>query len=505
MANQGKVFNDPIHGHVDLHPLLIKIIDTPQFQRLRNLKQLGGVYFVYPGASHNRFEHSIGAAHLAGELVRALKARQPELNITERDILCVEIAGLCHDLGHGPFSHLFDGIFVPMVLKKKEDMKKSGKLDEKKKKEIEEEIEQLKTWKHEKGSCDMFDHLVKCNNLEQEMKDCGLELPEDLTFIKEMIMPKQIKDKEWPHEGRGKDKAFLYEIVSNKSSGVDVDKFDYLARDCYHLGVQNNFDHNRFLKFARVCEVEGKEWKHICIRDKMMDNMYDLFHARHCNHRRACQHKVNNIIGHMTAEAFLKADEHIKVKGSGGKMFTISTAIGDMEAYTKLTDNLFEQILNSSDEELKDAKEILEKIIARKFYRFLGDKTLGEEDQKLDKEAAMDQISEWKKELAGDQLTPEDFVVEVITFDYGKGGKDPVQYVYFYSKDNPDQAKGMSADQKSRIRTVCFSEKLIRVYYKNPEEQSLETAKKRFKQVEMQQQRREQRAQKRKASADSGT
>ncbi|TDG96860.1 hypothetical protein EPR50_G00234340 [Perca flavescens] len=55
-----KVFNDPIHGTVELHPLLIKIIDTPQFQRLRNIKQLGGAYFVYPGASHNRFEHSIG-------------------------------------------------------------------------------------------------------------------------------------------------------------------------------------------------------------------------------------------------------------------------------------------------------------------------------------------------------------------------------------------------------------------------------------------------------------
>ena len=55
-----KVFNDPIHGHIRLHPLLVKIIDTPQFQRLRYIKQLGGCYFVYPGASHNRFEHSIG-------------------------------------------------------------------------------------------------------------------------------------------------------------------------------------------------------------------------------------------------------------------------------------------------------------------------------------------------------------------------------------------------------------------------------------------------------------
>ncbi|KAF6714557.1 Deoxynucleoside triphosphate triphosphohydrolase SAMHD1, partial [Oryzias melastigma] len=94
----GKVFNDSIHGHVELHPLLVKIIDTPQFQRLRNLKQLGGGYLVYPGASHNRFEHSIGVAYLAGVLAKTLQENQPELKITVRDILCVQIAGLCHDL-----------------------------------------------------------------------------------------------------------------------------------------------------------------------------------------------------------------------------------------------------------------------------------------------------------------------------------------------------------------------------------------------------------------------
>ncbi|MCJ8731126.1 hypothetical protein PDJAM_G00195600, partial [Pangasius djambal] len=99
ILSEHKVFNDPIHGHIELHPLLVRIIDTPQFQRLRNIKQLGGAYFVFPGASHNRFEHSIGVGYLAGCLVKALNEKQPELGITEQDILCVQIAGLCHDLG----------------------------------------------------------------------------------------------------------------------------------------------------------------------------------------------------------------------------------------------------------------------------------------------------------------------------------------------------------------------------------------------------------------------
>uniref|UniRef100_A0A2C9M4N8 Uncharacterized protein n=1 Tax=Biomphalaria glabrata TaxID=6526 RepID=A0A2C9M4N8_BIOGL len=55
-----KIFNDPIHGHIQLHPACQMIVDTPEFQRLRDIKQLGTVYFVYPGAAHNRFEHSLG-------------------------------------------------------------------------------------------------------------------------------------------------------------------------------------------------------------------------------------------------------------------------------------------------------------------------------------------------------------------------------------------------------------------------------------------------------------
>ncbi|KAJ1678775.1 SAM domain and HD, partial [Spiromyces aspiralis] len=98
-----KYFNDPVHasidkGYIKMMPYAVDIIDTPHFQRLRELKQLGSSYYVFPGASHNRFEHCLGVSHLARQMVQQLCEKQPELEIDERDVRCITLAGLCHDL-----------------------------------------------------------------------------------------------------------------------------------------------------------------------------------------------------------------------------------------------------------------------------------------------------------------------------------------------------------------------------------------------------------------------
>ncbi|XP_076023307.1 deoxynucleoside triphosphate triphosphohydrolase SAMHD1-like [Genypterus blacodes] len=460
-----KVFNDPIHGHVELHPLLIKIMDTPQFQRLRHIKQLGGAYFVFPGASHNRFEHSIGVGHLAGELVKALHERQPKLLISPRDILCVQIAGLCHDLGHGPFSHMFDKSFIPKARPKKK-------------------------WKHEQASINMFDYLVKKNRLRPVMKKHGLVLPEDLVFIKEQIAgpmdtsSSRRKNLQWPYKGRRKNKSFLYEIVANQTNAIDVDKWDYFARDCHHLGIQNNFDHRRSLMFARVINVDGQ--KHICTRDKEVGNLYDMFYTRNCLHRRAYQHKVGNIIEFMITEAFLKADQFIQIEGSRGKMFSLSKAIDDMEAYSKLTDHVFEQILHSPSEEhdMVEAKKILQNIVCRRLY-----KCLGETRAKEPMTVTQEMIKEWEADLAKSvpqcgvqevQLQPEDFVVNVVVFNYGMKGKNPIDKVRFYCKNDLTTAYPIPHGQVSRFLPKCFIEQVIRVYCKKRDPKSLKAAKKHF-------------------------
>ena len=102
------VINCPIHGFITLTSRMLSIVDTPEFKRLHNLRQLGVAYIVYPSANHTRFEHSLGVAHLAKLLIKNLQLNQPELCINDNQVELVQIAGLIHDIGHGPFSHLWD-------------------------------------------------------------------------------------------------------------------------------------------------------------------------------------------------------------------------------------------------------------------------------------------------------------------------------------------------------------------------------------------------------------
>ncbi|KAJ7374853.1 SAM domain and HD [Desmophyllum pertusum] len=406
-----------------------------------------------PGASHNRFEHCIGTCHLAGRLVKSLKKRQPELRITDEDMLCVKIAGLCHDLGHGPFSHMFDALFIPTA------RPDSG-------------------WKHEYASVKMFDHLMEVNNLLPSFAKYNLS-DGDVTFIKELIAGTALETNssmEWPHKGRGPEKSYLYEIVANKRTGIDVDKFDYFSRDCHCLGISNSFDHKRYMKFARVINVKGK--LQICVRDKEAGNIYDMFHTRNSLFRRAYQHKTSNIIERMIMEALLKADRNVRLRGSNGRMLSISESIDDMEAYTQLTDQVYYQILYSTDPALEEARNIILRIEKRDLYKCIGQTIL----RKLrDKEEIPDITQEMANCIeGGPHVEPEDFVIDIITFDYGMRDRNPIDEVRFYGKNNPDKPMIVRKDEVSNMLPEMFAEQHIRVHFRKNDPESLEKAKRCF-------------------------
>ena len=226
--------NDDIHSSILLCPVTRAFLSTPHMQRLRGLKQLGTVEHVYVNATHTRFEHSLGVMYLAEQLSRQLQRRQPKLGITDKDVLCVKLAGLLHDIGHGPFSHIYDGVFVPAANKASD---------------------KWSTWTHEDGSIMMISAALKHLGLAEDLNKLDFPLKQvgdgidayefgfcssidtsvslenvittrDIIFIKECILGEPLHG----HKrfiGRPKTKEFLYDIVSNRHCGLDVDKIDY--------------------------------------------------------------------------------------------------------------------------------------------------------------------------------------------------------------------------------------------------------------------------------------
>jgi len=108
-----KVIRDPIHDYIELDELALALIETPQMQRLRRIRQLGFSNLVYPGANHTRFEHSLGVYHLAKHLVKQVDEKQ------RNELLA---AALLHDIGHGPFSHATEDLILRYTRKSHEDI-----------------------------------------------------------------------------------------------------------------------------------------------------------------------------------------------------------------------------------------------------------------------------------------------------------------------------------------------------------------------------------------------
>ncbi|CAG8742438.1 10603_t:CDS:10, partial [Dentiscutata erythropus] len=402
-----KIINDPIHGYMEFEDWAVQIIDTPQFQRLREIKQLGTACFIFPGANHNRFEHSLGTAHLAYTFTKRLQQQSNE--ISEADLKCVTLAALCHDLGHGPFSHVFEKVSSGLGIQDDEG----------------------KVWKHEKGSVMMFDQLIK--ELGELDLESGFRLEtEDKKFIKALITG---KSNEMP--------KCLFNIVNNKDNSVDVDKFDYLGRDCYYLGMKSLFEFSRLMRFSRI--MDGQ----IVYNHKECFNIYEMFHTRYSLHKKVYNHRVSRAIDHMVIDALMKADSYYDIKN----------AIKEPTEYIKLNDSILSTIEHSKCEELEESRNIVKRIRRRDLYRFVAECLVPKELKDRISKEALEKFFSRK----GDNLS-NNVIVEELRLNYGKGDQNPVDDVKFYNKEKHNEASPIPRTEISYLVPEQYEEVTMRVF-----------------------------------------
>ena len=215
---------DPIHDFIRIYDHELAIIDNPIFQRLRRIRQLSGAHLTYPSAQHTRFEHSLGVLHIASQAGQALK----EKGILKQDqIEILRLAGLLHDIGHGPFSHLF------------------------------EEIIQQKKISHE----DFGKNIILKSTIGDTLSKNG--------FDKKTITKIAFGDSKY---------QYMNEIVSG---ALSADMMDYLLRDGYFTGAEHaKIDHKRLTQSLDVHKKKlALERSALYSFESMMHSRYQMFKA----------------------------------------------------------------------------------------------------------------------------------------------------------------------------------------------------------------------------------
>ncbi len=196
MTNKFKIINDPVHGFINIpHEILFDVIEHPYFQRLRRISQTGLLNLIFPGATHTRFHHALGAMHLMFTALETLKLKGVQISKEEEKAALLAI--LLHDIGHGPFSHALENMLMD-------------------------------DWHHEKLS------LLLMNKMNEEFNG-------ELSMAIQMFQGKYSR-------------KFFNQLISSQ---LDVDRLDYLKRDSFYTGVsEGNVNAQRIISMMNVSADE---------------------------------------------------------------------------------------------------------------------------------------------------------------------------------------------------------------------------------------------------------
>ena len=255
--DETKVLKDPVHSYIHIHYEVIwNCLDSKEFQRLRRIRQLGGDFQVYPTAEHSRFSHSLGVYEIVRRMVTEVKSLCVEL--TEYDKVCVMLAGLLHDVGHGPFSHAF---------------------------------EHVTNHSHEEYTAKIILGNTELNAILRAVSE---KLPQDIVSIIQHT-----------HEN-----DILNQIVSGQ---LDADRMDYLLRDSYFTATSyGQFDLERILRTMRVRKTnEGR--KVIVVKYTGIHSVEDYIMARYQMYWQVYYHPVARSYEAVFIQLFNRLKDIFKV------------------------------------------------------------------------------------------------------------------------------------------------------------------------------------------------
>lgn len=387
------IITDNIHGYIKLSDLAESIINTYTFQQLKRIKQLGGSCHVYPSCVHTRFEHSIGTYYLANRMITSIKNNQPELKITDEIVELVSIAGLCHDLGHGAFSHLYDEFLQDINI----------------------------NVCHEERSIKKLKYIIKNDNIKINN--------EQLKVISDLIYPEKGNYFKWAL--KYKIGQFLLMIISNKENSLDVDKLDYIKRDCKMSGLGHKIDYDRLINEARVIDDI------ICYPKQVFTNIYDVFNVRYLLYKKLYCHKTVLAIELMIKDFLKLVNENMWLD----------------------IDNIYDDILytNLSEHTDDSKKDLYKRICNRDLYKCIYEKKITNEEYD----------SDYKNEeiLCLTRNKNVEMMKIKIGFVNGKK-KNPIENIYLY--DHRNMNKKFKGDIKQILMVPeTYQECYVYVFDKN--------------------------------------
>lgn len=316
-----KVFRDVVHDYIRVEYMPIwKLINTKEFQRLRRIKQLGGTSMVFPSAEHSRFVHSLGVYEITRQMI---ELDQVKKHLTDYERLTVLCAALLHDLGHGPFSHSFEGIFQ---------------------------------YNHEEMTTALIRGHTEVHDV---LSQIDPQLPEDVARIIE----------------KKADKPMLVQMISSQ---VDADRMDYLLRDSYNCGVTyGQFDLSRILRTMRIVD------NRIVFKSSGVQAIEDYILARYYMYWQVYYHPVSRsyeqVLGSVMRRVKDLYKENYTFKSSFPVLIPFLEDHFTPEQFVKLDEtSLLYYIRCFMDEEDVILKDLSTRLLERELFKY---RTLkGDED-----------------------------------------------------------------------------------------------------------------------------